>query len=460
MLFSCISSMASISNAQSTQMLTTETIEQEIQGSSIHSYKVSLNEGDFVKIVVLQKGIDAVVTVFNPSGTKELQVDTPNGTQGIELVSFVASSDGNYRLTVTPLEAKAPAGKYEIRVISKLNAEEYKKSQPVTIKTGPTDIYIEKGEGAQYINFEFLIQNAGNDTLTIESIALSVRNKNGQLTLKKFINGNGVVPGISTIANRILSGQSQLTVFNPFHTFESELDLSDLSYGFTFSSQIGEMYEVTVAVKPSAYVNKTKLRIPLKGKILIEDGHDFYAHHRRFDYGHPFLQSLGFKTNFMRYSYDFVTLNANDEMFSGNEQANDSWDCFGKSIYAPAAGKVVAVIDSMRDNRKFDERLIAQNQMILFGNHIVIDHLNGEYSLFAHIQKGSAKVRIGDMVSADQAIAAIGASGSANIPHLHYELRTSADHLAEGLPSYFTNYKKSGKKVSSGQLDSGDIVEN
>jgi hypothetical protein len=200
--------------------------------------------------------------------------------------------------------------------------------------------------------------------------------------------------------------------------------------------------------------------LPIKGKILVEDGHDFYAHHRRFDYAHPFLQGLGFRSNFMRYSYDFVTLNTNGETYTSNNQVNENWDCFGKAIYAPASGKVVAVIDTMPDNRKFNERLIAQNQMILFGNYIVIDHLNGEFSLFAHTKKGSAKVKPGDMVQSGQEIAAIGASGSANIPHLHYELRTTADHLAEGLPSYFSNYKKSGKKISKGQLDSGDIIEN
>jgi murein DD-endopeptidase MepM/ murein hydrolase activator NlpD len=80
--------------------------------------------------------------------------------------------------------------------------------------------------------------------------------------------------------------------------------------------------------------------------------------------------------------------------------------------------------------------------------------------LFAHTQKGSSKFKMGDSVKQGQEIAAIGASGSSKYPHLHYELRTNADHTAEGLPSYFSSFKKLGKQVKKGQIDTGDIVEN
>jgi len=333
-------------------------------------------------------------------------------------------------------------------------------NQSISLKASPSNIYIEADEHAQYLNFEFLLQNASSDTLTLQNIAVDIFDKAQNLVARKYIGSNGFVPSIQTLPERVLKGKSQLTVFNPFHTFEKEMDLNTLQYEFTLVSTQKKEQKIFVTVKPSLYQTKTPLALPLKGKILVEDGHDFYAHHRRFNYAHPFLQSLGFRSNFMRYSYDFVTLDAKGESHTGDSEKNENWDCFGKPIYAPAAGKIVAIVDSMLDNRSFDESKIAQNQMILFGNYIVIDHQNGEFSLFAHLKKGSSQVKIGDMVKANQSIAAIGASGSANIPHLHYELRTNANHLAEGLPSYFTGYTQMGKKIKKGQIDSGDIIEN
>jgi murein DD-endopeptidase MepM/ murein hydrolase activator NlpD len=68
------------------------------------------------------------------------------------------------------------------------------------------------------------------------------------------------------------------------------------------------------------------------------------------------------------------------------------------------------------------------------------------------------------MVKRGQVIAQIGASGSANIPHLHYELRTGTGVDAEGLPSYFSNFRRvlDSKMtiIQRGQIDTGDIIEN
>jgi murein DD-endopeptidase MepM/ murein hydrolase activator NlpD len=104
-----------------------------------------------------------------------------------------------------------------------------------------------------------------------------------------------------------------------------------------------------------------------------------------------------------------------------------------------------------------------RNQMFLFGNYIVIDHQNGEFSLYGHIKQNSARVKIGDTIKQNQIIAQIGASGSSKFPHLHYELQTGADTKAEGLLSYFRDFRRVlGARIQTvklGQIDSGDIVE-
>ena len=59
--------------------------------------------------------------------------------------------------------------------------------------------------------------------------------------------------------------------------------------------------------------------------------------------------------------------------------------------------------------------------------------------------------------------AAIGASGSSLMPHLHFQLQTTADVDGAGLPSYFDHFQRLlGRRsltVQRGQIDSSEIIE-
>ena len=71
------------------------------------------------------------------------------------------------------------------------------------------------------------------------------------------------------------------------------------------------------------------------------------------------------------------------------------------------------------------------------GNHIVIDHGNGEFSALLHMEKGSIKVKVGQMVTKDQEIGTVGFSGDAVYPHLHYMVMNGKKIMTagKGLPS-------------------------
>jgi len=60
-----------------------------------------------------------------------------------------------------------------------------------------------------------------------------------------------------------------------------------------------------------------------------------------------------------------------------------------------------------------------------YGEYIVINHGNGTTTLYAHMQRGSRKVKEGDIVSQGQTIGLVGMTGSATGPHLHIELRVN-----------------------------------
>jgi tetratricopeptide (TPR) repeat protein len=97
-------------------------LEREIAGAETHAYRITLAAEQYFRVTVLQKGIDAVVTLLDPAGKQIAEVDGPTGTQGTETVSAISEAAGDHRLEVRPLEKTAPAGRYEIRLALLRNA--------------------------------------------------------------------------------------------------------------------------------------------------------------------------------------------------------------------------------------------------------------------------------------------------------------------------------------------------
>jgi CHAT domain-containing protein/Flp pilus assembly protein TadD len=99
-------------------------IERDMRGAEVHSYRITLNSDQYLSVVVDQRGIDVVVTLFAPDGKKLIEVDSPNGTMGPEPVSIIAQSSGSYRLEVRSLEKEAKPGRYEVKITDLRTATE------------------------------------------------------------------------------------------------------------------------------------------------------------------------------------------------------------------------------------------------------------------------------------------------------------------------------------------------
>jgi len=99
-----VGQLAPQTRAQSNQTETTTVLrpeqlsERELAGGQTHVYRVEANAGDFLQIRVEQKGVDVLLKLLSPGGTdaKSLaEMDSPNGKNGPETLSFVATVSGS-----------------------------------------------------------------------------------------------------------------------------------------------------------------------------------------------------------------------------------------------------------------------------------------------------------------------------------------------------------------------------
>ena len=344
----------------------------------------------------------------------------------------------------------------------------------VTVKPDP--VYIERSEPGQHLNFDFLVENRTKQELLLNSIELSAFDASGQLLRRDFIDRFSRV-SLELTARGVIQPNRPSLVFNPFHTFAASLAIRKLRYELAFGTENRKVRHTSVVeIVPVQYETKTALVLPVKGRVLVWDGHDYNSHHRRTDHTQPGLKRFGWTTNFQRYGYDFVVVNDQGVMYKGRPKDREEWYrtkpndndlyfAFGQPVHAAGAGRVVDAHDGEPDDRRVDPAALAKRETAIGGNYVVIDHLNGEYSWFGHLKQGSVTVKPGQTVAQGDVIGQVGASGDSLFPHLHYELRTGPGMKGvEGLPSYFGGFRRvlgSGTvTVKKGQVDTGDIVEN
>lgn len=78
-----------------------------------------------------------------------------------------------------------------------------------------------------------------------------------------------------------------------------------------------------------------------------------------------------------------------------------------------------------------------------YGEYVVINHGNGVSTLYAHMQRGSRKVKVGDVVTAGQVIGLVGTTGSSTGNHLHLELQVNGERqdATKLFPNIKFNYR-------------------
>jgi hypothetical protein len=157
-----------------------------------------------------------------------------------------------------------------------------------------------------------------------------------------------------------------------------------------------------------------------------------------------------------RHAFDLV-MRKDGSTHTGDGKENTDYYDWGKTIVSPAAGKIISVENDLLDNKPGIETDAAHPA----GNHVVLDLGKGEYALLAHLQKGSVRVKMGDIVKPGDVLGLCGNSGNTTEPHLHFHVQDRPKLFEEalGLPVTFSEYLANGKKVIKGSPVQGQTLK-
>lgn len=179
---------------------------------------------------------------------------------------------------------------------------------------------------------------------------------------------------------------------------------------------------------------------PIHGEWAAFNGPSNVSGHRRLVLALEGHTAIG-----QRFAIDFLQVDSSGSSHTGDPANNANYIAYGTELHAVADGIVAAVKDSIPQNVPgANSRAVTINMETVGGNFVAIDIGGGRYALYAHVQPGSLRVKVGDHVKRGQVVALLGNSGNSTEPHVHFEVADAPSFLAaEGLP-YTTDFEVVG----------------
>ena len=147
-----------------------------------------------------------------------------------------------------------------------------------------------------------------------------------------------------------------------------------------------------------------------------------------------------------RFAIDWMQLDSAGKLVNGDASDVHNFTGYGAEVLAVADGAVVGMEDSLDDQKPGtlpDPATI--NIGNVDGNHIVLDLGGGVYAFYAHLEKGSLKVKLGEHVKRSRVLAKLGNTGNTSAPHLHFHLMESPSVLcSNGIPYVMDSFDAAG----------------
>jgi len=153
------------------------------------------------------------------------------------------------------------------------------------------------------------------------------------------------------------------------------------------------------------------------------------------------------------YAFDLV-IRRGGRSYAGTGRKLTDHYCWGAPIIAQADGVVATVRDDHKDN------LIGQMGAFNGANGVGVYYGGGVLGSYGHIQQGSAKVKVGQRVSAGDVLALVGNSGASGAPHLHFTMVDMGCGSLKGRFTYEVVRRGRGRTITGKALIEGVEVRN
>ncbi|MGH9849902.1 MAG: tetratricopeptide repeat protein, partial [Blastocatellia bacterium] len=108
-------------------------IQQELPAGKIHSYRITLGSGQYLRLAVHQWNIDLSVAIYGVSGQKLIEYGCRQN--GLTPVSLIAESDEDYRVEVRSLDKEPAPGRYQVEIEEIRTAEAQDKNRVAAERT-------------------------------------------------------------------------------------------------------------------------------------------------------------------------------------------------------------------------------------------------------------------------------------------------------------------------------------
>ena len=337
-----------------------------------------------------------------------------------------------------PQAAAAPRGADAAQPVKKPARPVLAVPWQVSILTPPT---VFSSNGRQHLAYEIEIANLSPDTWDLEKIEVKGEGGADLLTVEsKDIGGVlghalGQPARAQSRTNALSAGEVVIAYL--WIDLNEAADPTRLSHRLT-GRRDGEQ-KIFDLDAPVTRISSDVREIgpPFRGaNWLAVNGPSNTSHHRR-----ATIPLEGALHTSQRYAIDWVQVGPDLKTYRGDPKDNRSYLCYGTEVLAVADATVVEVKDGIVENVPNQPPAVPITLETVAGNHIDLDLGGGVYAMYAHVQPGSLRVKVGDRVRRGQVIALLGNTGNSTEPHLHFQLMDrNSPLISEGLPYKLPEY--------------------
>jgi hypothetical protein len=339
-----------------------------------------------------------------------------------------------------------------------VSANDPQEITPILAQVGSPPIPFPGSDNKTHLVYEIFVSNSSKVAATLQS--LDVTNASTGAAVQSFDKAG--VAGALQLAN----GQKTDGVLGPAQQGLLYLHLT-LPDAAAVPPSLTHRLQATLADSPPAtstldettiatvQVDQRKvleLGPPLKGTgYLAADGCCDSTRHRR-----ATLPVNGTLTIAQRYAIDWEQVDDQGRIYVGEKTDPKSYAIFGDEAIAVAAGTVVKVVDDQPEQvpGTFPTGIsLAEAD----GNQVILDVGGGNWVLYAHMQPGSVRVKVGDVVKRGDVMGLVGNTGNSVAPHLHLHVMNAPLPLASsGLPYTIDSFSVYGQTVSTAAFDKAE----